>query len=408
MHIIRTIETYNKHNDDMKNYLTMLLLLLLPAFSFGQEKEGFKYTSKEEDAYYQNRHYKPFEPLSKEVFSNYKDDFFGFEEIDNYAPYCDTLSYTPFQDSIEKHCRYYFWHDSLRQFIGGIDRYRILRYEKQGRIEAFVYEDSKYVRKFSAEPELWVAYSSDGGESWEYYYTGIVQRQPIFVKWYSKLPLFNAEGDLQIEACLLRQMSSYILPFGSPKFNVPKDGLLLTLDLVTLRKDSDGDGLTDIVEARFRTDPKKADTDGDGIPDNLDLNPRFALPRTEKTVIMEAVIEDYNINIYADTLSDLQIPGPNYATDTTETVMIVSNSPDIQSIQPKSHRIIILTEEEYEFLKEPFDEDLPKTTISPLFKVDDIPNALVFRIDYGMSAKNYFVVRIDECWALKVLSGMID
>ena len=389
----------------MKNYLTLLLLLLVPVFSFGQDN---KYNSKEKDEYYKNRKYKSFEPLSKEVFSNYKDDFFGFEEIDNYAPYCDTLSYTPFQDSIEKHCRYYFWHDSLRQSIGGIDRYRILRYEKQGRIEAFVYEDSKYVRKFSAEPELWVAYSSDGGESWEYYYTGIVQRQPIFVKWYSKLPLINDEGDLQIEACLLRQMSSYILPFGSPGFNVPKDGLLLTLDLKTLRKDSDGDGLTDIVEARFRTDPDKADTDGDGVPDNLDLNPRFALPRTEKTVIMETVIEDYLLNFHTDTLSNLQIPEPNYATDTTETVLIVSNSPDIQSIQPKSHRIIILTEEEYEFLKESFDEDLPKTTITPLFKVDDIPDAFVFHIDYGMSGKNYVVVRIDKGWVLKITSSMID
>ena len=58
-------------------------------------------------------------------------------------------------------------------------------------------------------------------------------------------------------------------------------------------------------------------------------------------------------------------------------------------------------------MKEPFDEDLPKTTISPLFKVDDIPNALVFRIDYGMSAKNYFVVRIDKGWALEVISGII-
>ena len=389
----------------MKNYLTLLLLLLVPVFSFGQDN---KYNSKEKDEYYKNRKYKSFEPLSKEVFSNYKDDFFGFEEIDNYAPYCDTLSYTPFQDSIEKHCRYYFWHDSLRQSIGGIDRYRILRYEKQGRIEAFVYEDSKYVRKFSAEPELWVAYSSDGGESWEYYYTGIVQRQPIFVKWYSKLPLINDEGDLQREACLLRQMSSYILPFGSPGFNVPKDGLLLTLDLKTLRKDSDGDGLTDIVEARFRTDPDKADTDGDGVPDNLDLNPRFALPRTEKTVIMETVIEDYLLNFHTDTLSNLQIPEPNYATDTTETVLIVSNSPDIQSIQPKSHRIIILTEEEYEFLKESFDEDLPKTTITPLFKVDDIPDAFVFHIDYGMSGKNYVVVRIDKGWVLKITSSMID
>ena len=390
----------------MKQYITLLLIaLLVPVFSFGQDN---KYNSKEKDEYYKNRKYKSFEPLSKDVFLNYKDDFFGFEEIENYTPYCDTLFYTPFQDSIEKHCRYYFWYDSIRQSIGGIDRYRILKYEKQDRREAFVYEDSKYVRKFSAEPELWVAYSSDGGETWAYYYTGIVQRQPIFVKWYSKLPLINDEGDLQIEACLLRQMSSYILPFGSPGFNVQKDGLLLTLDLKTLRKDSDGDGLTDIVEARFRTDPNKADTDGDGVPDNLDLNPRFALPRTEKTVIMETVIEDYLLNFHTDTLSNLQIPEPNYATDTTETVLIVSNSPDIQSIQPKSHRIIILTEEEYEFLKESFDEDLPKTTITPLFKVDDIPDAFVFHIDYGMSGKNYVVVRIDKGWVLKITSSMID
>ena len=264
----------------MKHYINFLLLfLLVPAFSFAQEEE---YKSKEQEEFYKNREFKEFKPLDREVFLNYKDDFFGFEEIENYTPYCDTLFYTPFQDSIEKHCRYYFWYDSIRQSIGGIDRYRILKYEKQDRREAFVYEDSKYVRKFSAEPELWVAYSSDGGETWAYYYTGIVQRQPIFVKWYSKLPLINDEGDLQIEACLLRQMSSYILPFGSPGFNVQKDGLLLTLDLKTLRKDSDGDGLTDIVEARFRTDPNKADTDGDGVPDNLDLNPRFALPRTEK------------------------------------------------------------------------------------------------------------------------------
>ena len=123
---------------------------------------------------------------------------------------------------------------------------------------------------------------------------------------------------------------------------------------------------------------------------------------------METVIEDYLLNFHTDTLSNLQIPEPNYATDTTETVLIVSNSPDVQSIQPKSHRIIILTEEEYEFLKEPFDEDLPKTTITPLFKVDDIPDAFVFHIDYGMSGKNYVVVRIDKGWVLKITSSMID
>ena len=388
----------------MKKYLSLLLFLLVPAFLFAQEEE---YKSKEQEEFYKNREFKEFKPLDRVVFLNYKDDFFGFEEIENYTPYCDTLFYTPFQDSIEKHCRYYFWHDSIRQSIGGIDRYQILKYEKKDNAEAFVYYDRRYVREFCGEPELWVAYSSNEGESWEYYYTGIVQRQPIFVKWYSKLPLFNSEGGLQIEACLLRQMSSYIMPVGFPEFQLQKDGLVLTLDLETLQKDSDGDGLTDIVEAKFQTDPNNADTDGDGIPDDLDLNPRFSLPRTEKTVIMESVIENKILDFFTDTLSILNIPEPSFATDTTETVLIVTDSPDIMSIQPKSCRVIILTEEEYEVLKEPFEDDLPRTYITPLFKVDDIPDAFVFSVNYGMSGKSYFVVKKENTWVLEVTSAMI-
>jgi hypothetical protein len=38
-------------------------------------------------------------------------------------------------------------------------------------------------------------------------------------------------------------------------------------------KDSDKDGLPDIVEARLLTDPKKSDSDGDSIPDGKDSNP---------------------------------------------------------------------------------------------------------------------------------------
>jgi hypothetical protein len=50
----------------------------------------------------------------------------------------------------------------------------------------------------------------------------------------------------------------------------------LTYDLTELRKDSDHDGLTDLVEARLGTDPHRADTDGDGIPDSRDTNPLIA------------------------------------------------------------------------------------------------------------------------------------
>jgi hypothetical protein len=42
------------------------------------------------------------------------------------------------------------------------------------------------------------------------------------------------------------------------------------VDNPEIPKDSDGDGLTDIEEARLGTDPNKADTDGDGDPDGTD------------------------------------------------------------------------------------------------------------------------------------------
>lgn len=43
-----------------------------------------------------------------------------------------------------------------------------------------------------------------------------------------------------------------------------------------IRKDTDGDELTDIVEARLGTNPKKADTDGDGLKDAVDPCPNAA------------------------------------------------------------------------------------------------------------------------------------
>jgi hypothetical protein len=47
----------------------------------------------------------------------------------------------------------------------------------------------------------------------------------------------------------------------------------ISLSLIDLHKDSDGDGLPDIVEKRLGLDPHKADTDGDGLKDGVDSNP---------------------------------------------------------------------------------------------------------------------------------------
>src|SRR5205085_9310988 len=43
-----------------------------------------------------------------------------------------------------------------------------------------------------------------------------------------------------------------------------------------LRRDSDRDGWSDVMEAYAGTDPHNKDTDGDGLPDSVDKNPLAA------------------------------------------------------------------------------------------------------------------------------------
>lgn len=48
---------------------------------------------------------------------------------------------------------------------------------------------------------------------------------------------------------------------------------LVRLDVERLVRDTDGDGVRDLLESRLRTDPAEPDTDGDGAPDGNDGNP---------------------------------------------------------------------------------------------------------------------------------------
>ena len=416
----------------MKHYFSLLLLLLIPAFSFAQEDDyesrnkkyeeyrkrfnEFKEQNKssEREAYYKNREFKEQEPLNMEVFSNYYDDFFKFVEVSDYTPYNDTLYFTPYQDSIFHLDLEYLWSDSLIvEYVGKIYKSFILKQEKKGNVEAYIYYDGEYENLFFGESGIWVGYSEDKGETWSYYYTGIVQKQPLFIKWYSSYPLINEQGDLQIEACLLRQTSPFSHPVPTQSYQLAKDGLLLTLDLETLRKDSDGDGLTDIVESKFRTDPKNADTDGDGVPDNLDLNPRFASQRTDKSVIYEAVMNEVHIPFWGEEEKETILPidatpEMHYAVDTTETIMIVTDDPSLQNIQPSLYRVIILTKEEYESNPRYFENDLNDMSFTPLFKVDGKKDTYLFSYDFNTWGASYWVKKTDKGWIIVMTSQWIS
>lgn len=70
-------------------------------------------------------------------------------------------------------------------------------------------------------------------------------------------------------------------------------------DNPTLLLDSDGDGLTDIVEQRLGTDPYKADTDGDGLKDAVDPCPN-AVPRplNDREKVIAVSVEAFSFGFH--------------------------------------------------------------------------------------------------------------
>ena len=386
----------------MKQYIVFLLfVLLLPAFSFGQEEEEdfdaylAKFKSTEKEQYYHSDDdkewkYVPYKPLNKSKVRRYKNEFFKFKKIKDYVPYDERrLSWNLFS------------HEP--QYIGKIERGSIIKHEKREDVDAFVY--------WKGEPGnglgIWVAYSINKGVNWSYYYTGITQNKPLFVKWYSNYPLFDSDGNLQIEACLMRKISDGLY---YPQYEVVQDGLLLTFDLATLQRDSDGDGLTDILEKKYFTDPNNVDTDGDGVLDNLDLNPRRAEPRTDKTIVYEAIVNSDKRLEWClwetDTCALIpldEVTPVYYPTDSTMTVTVVSDDPNLISIQPANDRFIFLSSEEYDAIKtknEYEDAFCEMDFYSPMFKTDHLENTYVFSIGGLMWNSLYYAKWTEKGWQI--------
>lgn len=68
-----------------------------------------------------------------------------------------------------------------------------------------------------------------------------------------------------------------------------------------LDRDSDGDGLTDLMEARLGTDPHHPDTDGDGIPDGKDRNPLASAVAESPGEKIVAAVANYELRVDGET-----------------------------------------------------------------------------------------------------------
>ena len=124
----------------------------------------------------------------------------------------------------------------------------------------------------------WLHVSHDRGATWDRpLYLGLQQFQPYVVPATSRLPMLKGSL-LQLEV-QVRELDPESISFPPVALSSKReaDDLYIERSLDDLARDSDRDGLTDLLEDKLRTDPHSADTDGDGLDDASDSLPGISL-----------------------------------------------------------------------------------------------------------------------------------
>jgi hypothetical protein len=124
----------------------------------------------------------------------------------------------------------------------------------------------------------WLHLSSDQGQHWEGpYYLGFAHQFPYVVQSASRVPAFDGDRvQIEVERREVDESTITFPPVGLRAKAVATDRFL-SVDVTAVKRDSDGDGLTDLLEEKLVLDPMSRDTDGDGLSDRddpLPLHPR--------------------------------------------------------------------------------------------------------------------------------------
>jgi hypothetical protein len=227
-----------------------------------------------------------------------------------------------------------------------------------------------------AQDGYWILRSFDRGATWNPpLYTGLQMMQPYEVVIGSTLPMLLDDG-VRIEMAI-KKVEDY--------------RIALDLKWRDLERDSDGDGLTDLMEERVFTDPKSADTDGDGVPDGVDPLPQVAFRRSSGDVseIIATAIETY------------------YSSDQTgaRTIFVAGDAAVFAGVR-SSRRVIVLSEADIEAASKVFGP-IAATNLSPVIVDQSGRRAWVQLNDRNYGA-TYLLEKRDGVWKALLVATWVS
>ena len=410
------------------NFISICVLTIISCGStFAQDYYEKKFSSKEQDLYYENLRksweHKEFVPVSLETATKNPYNYVKVDTIENPAYYNPKQVFSAYWDSImvsqKENMKDYKKFDSIMQAmyndkIGGIPKMSIIKQGRNGNKLAMIYTDSKYDDFVYGGWGYWIGLSKDNGITWKHYYTGLTENFYYFLKRNSKIPLWKDSTTLQIESVIVRQVTQVMHPMPA-EFEAIHDNVAIQLDLAKIIMDSDNDGLTDIVENKMLLNPNNPDTDGDGINDSEDKNPRFKSIKTDKSIIYQTLIENFRPNKRGIMEIDITNP-PVFKKSEMDSLygnfntvnLLVTDDTDFQHLNLQNETMIIMTTEEYKTYKAKYPSHFIESDCTPMFKCDKKKDTYIITTSHLTSTTTYVIQKTKKGWKVFMLSSTIS
>lgn len=230
----------------------------------------------------------------------------------------------------------------------------------------------------------WIVRSTDRGATWNPpLYTGLRIAQPYEAVLGSTLPMLRDDG-VRIDVTTTEIDGR------------TQQEAAIDLKWRDLERDSDHDGLTDLMEERILTDPNAADTDGDGLPDGVDPLPQVAFRQSsgDAAAIIAAVLEEYYGSEIAENATRNEIG--------TRTVFLAGDPADFAGLESRL-RIIVMSDAEIDAASKKFGP-MQATHLSPVI-IDQTGTRAWVQLNDAGNVATYLLGKDDGIWTAVVVGS---